>query len=74
MELFSIRIQRTFQLVSTLEQGVGIPIISESLGHSGQDVTMNYLRIDVQEISSCMLEVPPIKDDFYEQQNGTFFI
>ena len=64
-----------FSLASRmLEQGVGIPIISESLGHSGQDVTMNYLRIDVQEISSCMLEVPPIKDDFYEQQNGTFFI
>lgn len=57
-----------------LEQGVGIPVISESLGHSGQDVTMNYLRIDIQEISLCMLDVPPVKENFYEQQNGTFFI
>lgn len=64
-----------FSLASRmLEQGVGIPVISESLGHSGQDVTMNYLRIDIQEISLCMLDVPPVKEDFYEQQNGTFFI
>lgn len=64
-----------FSLASRmLEQGVGIPIISESLGHSGQDVTMNYLRIDIQKISLCMLDVPPVKEGFYEQQNGTFFI
>lgn len=64
-----------FSLASRmLEQGVGIPVISESLGHSGQDVTMNYLRIDMQEISLCMLDVPPVKEEFYEQQNGTFFI
>ena len=64
-----------FSLASRmLEQGVGIPVISESLGHTGQDVTMNYLRIDIQKISFCMLDVPPVNEDFYEQQNGTFFI
>lgn len=64
-----------FSLASRmLEQGVNLPTISESLGHSGKDVTMNYLRIDIQAISRCILEVPPINEKFYEQQNGTFFL
>lgn len=64
-----------FSLASRmLEQGTSLPVISESLGHSGHDVTMNYLRIDRHAISRCMLDVPPVKDEFYEQQNGTFFI
>lgn len=64
-----------FSLASRmLEQGVSLPIISESLGHSGNDVTMNYLRIDLQSISRCILDVPPVNEKFYEQQNGTFFI
>ena len=64
-----------FSLASRmLEQGTGLSVISESLGHSGRDVTMNYLRIDRHAISRCMLDVPPVKDEFYEQQNGTFFI
>lgn len=64
-----------FSLASRMiEQGTGLPIISEALGHRGHDVTMNYLRIDRHAISRCMLDVPPVKDEFYEQQNGTFFI
>ena len=64
-----------FSLASRmLEQGTTLPTISESLGHSGHDVTMNYLRIDIHAINRCMLDVPPVKDDFYEQQNGTFFL
>lgn len=57
-----------------IEQGSALPIISETLGHGGKDTTMRYLRIDLKALKRCMLDVPPIKDDFYEQQNGSFYI
>lgn len=57
-----------------LENHVGLPAISETFGHSGSDVTMTYLRIDMERLRECMLDVPPVKECFYEQQNGTFYI
>lgn len=57
-----------------LENSIGLPIISETLGHSGSDVTMTYLRIDVNHLRECMIDVPLVNEEFYEQQNGTFYI
>lgn len=57
-----------------LEAGTDLPIISDSLGHGDGDVTMEYLRIDIGTLRRCMLEVPPVNDDFYGQQNGIFYV
>ena len=57
-----------------LEEGTDLPVISDSLGHGGNDITMEYLRIDIGAIRRCMLEVPPVTDSFYGQQNGIFYI
>lgn len=57
-----------------LENHVGLPAISETFGHSGSDVTMTYLRIDMGRLRECMMDVPPVNECFYEQQDGTFYI
>ncbi len=56
-----------------LQQGTGLVCISEALGHSGTDVTMNYLRIDVNSLARCMHDVPQVDDSFYNQANGGFY-
>lgn len=57
-----------------LENHIGLPTISEALGHSGTDVTMTYLRIDMEHLRECMMDVPPVNEEFYEQQDGTFYV
>ena len=56
-----------------LQQGTGLVCISETLGHSGTDVTMNYLRIDINSLTRCMHDVPQVDDNFYNQSNGGFY-
>jgi site-specific recombinase XerD len=50
-----------------LEGRTTLPVISEVLGHEKTDSTMYYLRIDINSLSACMLDVPFIKEDFYDQ-------
>lgn len=50
-----------------LEQEVPIPVISEALGHSSSETTMDYLRIDVTRLACCALEVAPVPVFFYKQ-------
>jgi integrase len=50
-----------------LEGQTALPVISEVLGHEKTDSTMYYLRIDINSLSACMLDVPPVKNEFYEQ-------
>ncbi|HJA56202.1 MAG TPA: site-specific integrase [Candidatus Bacteroides intestinigallinarum] len=40
-----------------LEQGTPIPVISGILGHRDSSTTMEYLRIDVEQLRSCTLEM-----------------
>lgn len=40
-----------------LECSVPMPVISEILGHSDTNMTMTYLRIDIEQLRSCALEV-----------------
>jgi site-specific recombinase XerD len=56
-----------------LEQGTALPIISEILGHETVQTSMCYLRIDVEQLRQCALEVPQIPDLFYKQQKGAFY-
>ena len=56
-----------------LEQSTVLPVISEVLGHENTESTRYYLRIDLESMRQCMLDVPPVPIDFYEQKGGYFF-
>jgi site-specific recombinase XerD len=56
-----------------LEQSTILPVISEVLGHESTQSTRYYLRIDLKSMRQCMLDVPPIPPDFYEQKGGAFY-
>jgi len=56
-----------------LEQSTVLPVISEVLGHESTRSTRYYLRIDLKSMRQCMLDVPPVPTDFYEQKGGVFY-
>jgi len=56
-----------------LRNGTSLPVISETLGHSDTQVTMNYLRIDINNLMRCALDVPLVSTIFYEQKGGIFY-
>jgi len=56
-----------------LENSESIPVISEALGHQSTTTTMSYLRIDVETLRKCALNVPPLAPSFYEQEGGAFY-
>ena len=43
-----------------------IPVISEVLGHQSTESTRYYLRIDLNSLRQCALEVPLVSSTFYE--------
>lgn len=51
-----------------LREKVPLPIISEAMGHSSMDTTMEYLRIDMGSLRKCALEVPSLGLSFYQQK------
>ncbi|MDD2216544.1 MAG: site-specific integrase [Eubacteriales bacterium] len=48
-----------------LEKKTPLPIISEVLGHKNTESTRYYLRIDMNSLRQCALEVPPVNTSFY---------
>lgn len=56
-----------------LSNGVPLPIISETLGHTATQTTMKYLRVDLNNLRHCALGVPLVGRDFYEQKGGMFY-
>jgi len=56
-----------------LENKESIPVISEALGHQSTTTTMSYLRIDVESLRKCALNVPLVDTSFYEQEGGAFY-
>ena len=56
-----------------LEQKTTLPVISEVLGHENSESTRYYLRMDLQSMSKCTLDVPPVNTSFYEQGGGYFY-
>jgi len=56
-----------------LEKSVILPVISEVLGHESTESTKYYLRIDFTSMKQCMLDVPLIPNEFYEQKGGAFY-
>lgn len=56
-----------------LEKNTVLPVISEVLGHENTESTKFYLRIDLKSMKQCMLDVPPVLDNFYLQKGGAFY-
>jgi len=56
-----------------LGQKTSLPIISQILGHENVQTSMNYLRIDIEQLRQCALEVPMVPEDFYTQKNGALY-
>jgi site-specific recombinase XerD len=56
-----------------LENKEPMPVISEALGHRSTVTTMSYLRIDMESLNQCALDVPPVSNNFYEQKGGIFY-
>ena len=50
-----------------LQKKTPLPVISEVLGHSSTETTKTYLRIDMEHLRSCALEVPPVKESYYRE-------
>jgi len=49
-----------------LKSNETLPVISEILGHANTDTTMAYLRIDINHLRQCALDVPFVPSSFYE--------
>jgi len=56
-----------------LEESTVLPVISEVLGHKNTETTRYYLRIDLQSMKQCMLDVSPVPKEFYTQKGGLFY-
>jgi site-specific recombinase XerD len=50
-----------------LEKKTPLPVISEVLGHSSTESTKTYIRIDMDSLRQCALEVPPVSDNYYRR-------
>ena len=56
-----------------LENQESMPVISEALGHQSTTTAMSYLRIDVESLRKCALNVPLVDTSFYEQEGCVFY-
>jgi len=48
-----------------LEKKTPLPVISEVLGHTNTESTKTYLRIDLESLRQCALEVSPLNSPYY---------
>lgn len=56
-----------------LGMNTSIETISETLGHQSAETTMCYLKIDIESLKKCALQVPSVPDSFYRQRGGAFY-
>lgn len=56
-----------------LDNGRALPVISEVLGHKSQESTRHYIRIDIEALRKCTLDVPLVDPLFYKQGNCNYF-
>jgi site-specific recombinase XerD len=50
-----------------LEKKTPLPVISEVLGHTNTENTKTYLRIDLESLRECALDVPPINSSCFQE-------
>ena len=53
-----------------LKKQTPVSVISGILGHENIESTMHYLRIDIESLRQCALDIPPVSNIFYEQKGG----
>lgn len=53
-----------------LEQKTPLPVISEVLGHTNTESTKAYLKIDLDSLRQCALDVLPLQSPHYQEVNG----
>jgi len=70
---FGIHAMRHSLAGQLLHKGTALPVISEVLGHSSSQATMNYLRVDIDKLIQCSLFVPSVPETFYKQKGGIFY-
>jgi len=51
-----------------LEKHIPIPVISEVLGHTNTESTRYYLRIDMNSLRQCALDVSSVPNSFYQRR------
>lgn len=56
-----------------LESCTVYPTITEVLGHKDSNSTMVYLNIDLKSLELCLIDVPMVSKEFYEQKGGVFY-
>lgn len=56
-----------------LKEQTVLPVISEVLGHASTGSTKTYMRVDIESLKKCILEVPAVKSSFYTQKGGRFY-
>ena len=54
-----------------LEKKTPLPVISEVLGHTSTESTKTYIKIDINSLRQCALEVPFVSDSYY-RKGGLF--
>lgn len=53
-----------------LQKKTPLPVISEALGHRNSETTKSYLRIDMDSLRQCTLEVPSVYESYYYINRG----
>lgn len=53
-----------------LKASVSMPVISEILGHSSTESTKTYLRVNMDLLRQCALDVPFVPSSFYDNLYG----
>jgi site-specific recombinase XerD len=61
-------------VAALMEQKTILPVISEVLGHGNTESTKHYIRIDMESLRLCTLDVPSVPQMFYEQKGGLFYV
>ncbi|TDT47040.1 site-specific recombinase XerD [Maribacter spongiicola] len=56
-----------------LQNATSINVITQIYGHSSQESSRYYLRIDLKSMLPCTLSVPQISKEFYYQRGGIFY-
>lgn len=61
-------------LATTLmNNGIALPVISETLGHEFTSSTMIYLDVDINSLLACSLDVPAVEGKYYNQMGGILY-
>ena len=56
-----------------LDNGRALPVITEVLGHKNQESTRHYIRIDIESLRRCAMDVIPVDPQFYNQGTQNYF-